>query len=623
MLNNYILKKLLYPLNLKRFLFFFFSDILIILVSLYLSFLLRFEWDLPPSYNLPLFVSIFIVVQLPFFFLFRFYSISWIFVGVHELVDIGKAITLSSMCTAIVVYVLNPYNIFTGFPRSIVFLDYILSIVLISLFRLSKRLYLHVINKSLESGKRTLIVGAGNAGEMIVRNMRHEVNCEYNPIGFVDDNEGKGKSYIQGVKVLGFNKDIPRIVDEFDVKTILIAIPSASAKEIQKIMSYIRESTIKDVKIIPGLGKIINGNVTISNIKEINIEDIIGREQVCVNCNDVEPLIKNKKVLITGAGGSIGSEIVRQVVNYDPEMVIALDIDETELFNIERDIRAYNHGVALISVIADICDSIKIDNIFKKFMPDIVLHSAAYKHVPIMEEYPEEAVRVNILGTMNVAKIGVKYKAEKFVMISTDKAVNPVNVMGVTKKVAEALIRSLSGNGSTKFISVRFGNVVGSRGSVIPIFHEQIIKGGPLTVTHKDMERYFMSIPEAVTLVLQAGAMGNGEVFMLDMGEPLKILDVAKEMIRLHGFEPDKDIPIVFTGIRKGEKLFEELLTSDETLKPTSHSKIFKSYNVLPSNGILSKVESLKKLIQNCDRENIIEKLREIVPDYRTGNGSS
>ena len=606
-----------------RAFFFLLGDILLLLLSLYSSFSLRFDWDIPPSHNIPLFVSIFIVVKLPIFFLFRLYSMSWVFAGVHELINIGKAITLSLMCTAIVVYVLNPYNIFTGFPRSIVFLDYILSIFLISLFRLSKRLYLHAINKSLENGKRTLIVGAGNAGEMIVRNMRHEVDCEYNPIGFVDDNEEKVKSFIQGVKVLGFNKDIPRIADEFDVETILIAIPSASAKEIQKIMSHVRESTIKNVKIIPGLGKIINGNVTISNIKEINIEDIIGREQVCVNCNDVEPLIKNKKVLITGAGGSIGSEIVRQVVNYDPKMVIALDIDETELFNIEREIRAYNQGVALIPVIADICDITKIDIIFKKFMPDIVLHSAAYKHVPIMEEYPEEAVRVNIFGTMNVAKKSLKYKAEKFVMISTDKAVSPVNVMGATKRVAEELIRGLSGNGSTKFISVRFGNVVGSRGSVIPIFHEQIKKGGPVTITHKDMERYFMSIPEAVTLVLQAGAMGNGEVFMLDMGEPLKILDVAKEMIRLHGFEPDKDIPIVFTGIRKGEKLFEELLTSDETLKPTSHSKIFKSYNMMPSNGILSKVESLKKLTQNCDRGKIIEKLREIVPDYRTGNGSS
>ncbi|OIP61019.1 MAG: hypothetical protein AUK29_10660, partial [Nitrospirae bacterium CG2_30_53_67] len=424
--------------------------------------------------------------------------------------------------------------------------------------------------------------------------------------------------YIQGVKVHGKREDIEDMVKNLNVELVLIAIPSASSREIREILSVVRQAHVKEIRIIPGLNELVHGNVSLSDIKEIRIEDILGREQASIDRRMVNDFIKGKRVLITGAGGSIGSELVRQVLSFEPKQIIALDIDETELFNLELETGRGGLGAEFSSVVADIQDRNKLESVFNAYLPNLVFHAAAYKHVPMMEKYPEEAVKVNVLGTRTVAEVANDYGVEKFVMVSTDKAVKPTNVMGATKRVAEKIVNGLNASGRTKFISVRFGNVVGSRGSVIPIFEDQIRRGGPVTVTHEEMRRYFMSIPEASILILQAAAMGQGgEVFLLDMGDPVKIVDMAREMIRLNGLEPDVDIEIIYTGIRPGEKLYEELLTDSEGVEPTDHPKIFVGRDSSNNHGnVLEKVKLFEDFIQQKQWAWIRNLLMDLVPSY-------
>ncbi|HEY3278681.1 MAG TPA: SDR family NAD(P)-dependent oxidoreductase, partial [Syntrophorhabdaceae bacterium] len=472
-----------------RPLFFLLGDVFLLALSCQLAFLLRYDWDFtnPWSEEYLLYTPIFIAIKIPVFLFFRFYSMSWRYVGAFELVDVAKGIILSSAIVAIVVYIVNPGGIFTGFPRSAVLLDCVLSLLLVGCFRLARRLQRHIHERPLEEGRRTLIVGAGNAGEMIVRDVRRHQESKYRVVAFVDDDETKRGSFLQGIKVMGTTEMIPRLASELNIETILIAVPSATTKEMKRIMSHIRKSLVNDVRVLPGIGKILEGSIALSDIKDVSIEDIVGREQATINHKEIFSLIRGKVVLITGAGGSIGSEIVRQVLKNEPKAVYALDSDETELFNLDNEIKSLFQGVLLTPVVADVCDANKISHVFAHCAPDIVLHAAAYKHVPLMEEYPEEAVRVNVLGTMNLLEESCKRGVEKFVMISTDKAVTPTSVMGTTKRVAEELVKWYNTKNSTKFISVRFGNVVGSRGSVIPIFKNQISRGGPVTVTHRDM----------------------------------------------------------------------------------------------------------------------------------------
>jgi len=594
------------------------GDMALLSLSLYLSFLIRFDWSVPEQYMFALYIPIFVGVRIPVFLFFRLYSMTWSFAGTYELMGIAKGLTLSTILIALLVYVINPGGIFAGFPRSIVLLEYVLSMFLICSFRFSKRLYFHIAGTPFTQGKKTLIVGAGEAGESLVRDIHRQQESQYSIIGFVDDRPDKKGCSIQGVRVYGTNDQIPELVDKLQIETILIAIPSATSSDMKRIMDFIRKSGIKDVKVVPGIREIMEGKIALSDVKQVSIEDIIGREQASINHHDIEALIKGKSVLITGAGGSIGAEIVRQVIQHDPQIVLAFDIDETELFNLEGEIKSVYQGTPYVSIVGDICDVIKVNHVFKQYKPHIILHAAAYKHVPMMEDYPEEAVKVNILGTMNIADAAIRSGCEKFVFISTDKAVTPTSIMGLTKRVAEEVVKFYNAQNHASFMSVRFGNVVGSRGSVIPIFKNQISKGGPVTITHKDMMRYFMSIPEAVALVLQAGAIGKGgEVFILDMGEQIRILDVAEDMIRLSGFEPDKDIPIIFTGVRKGEKLREELLTPLETTERTVHPKIYKAKNEVLNNDIIAKIDSLKSFISTNDKKKIVSLLREIIPTYK------
>ncbi|MEK6527555.1 MAG: nucleoside-diphosphate sugar epimerase/dehydratase [Nitrospirota bacterium] len=550
--------------------------------------------------------------------MFRLYHMSWSYVGFYELFDILKANTISLFLLLGIIFMLWSHSLFEGFPRSIPLIDYGISIMLIVMFRTSKRFYIQTRNRNNRSDtKQTLVIGAGNAGEQIVRDMQRQENSPYTPVGFIDDDVMKHGIYIQGVKVHGNREDISRIVEKLNVDIILLAIPSVSSRDIRDILSHIRKSSVKEIKTIPGLNELVSRNVSLSDLKEIQIEDIIGREQVSINKKVVTGFIQGKTVLITGAGGSIGSELVRQVLTFKPKKIIALDIDETELHQIELELSRHGN-FELVSVVADVRDRHKIETVFNEYLPDVVFHAAAYKHVSMMEKYPEEAVRVNIFGTKIVAETAIACGTEKFVLVSTDKAIRPTNIMGATKRVAEKIVRELNSFGKTRFISVRFGNVIGSRGSVIPIFEEQIRRGGPVTVTHQDMKRYFMSIPEACILILQAAAMGNGgEVFLLDMGDQIKIVDMAREMIRLNGFEPDVDIPIVFTGIRPGEKLFEELFTNTEETKPTEHPKIFVGKDMTNNNEhILGNLMVFEDIIRKKQWAWISNLLLDFVPTY-------
>lgn len=595
----------------KRLILFLILDIILISLAVWLAFVLRFEGEIPSQYinQGVLFKTIFlaIVFTIAIFYVFELYSFHWSYVSTSELISLFEAVILSFGFLAVLIFFIRTIE---GFPRSVLFIAYFLIFIFTGGVRFAKRIYLQVSKKS--TGKeKTLIVGAGDAGEEILRSISSS-DSYYLPFGFVDDSSAKQTITIHGLKVLGRIKDIPKIVKEERIEQLIVALPSAGSRAIKKAVKMARQAGLRKIKIVPPLAEIINSQASIKQLREIEIEDLLGREEIVLDTKSIEEFIHNKKVLITGAAGSIGSELSRQIARFKPSLLLLLDQDETGIFNISQELR----DSEIKCLIADITDRNKIEQIFKDFKPDIVFHAAAYKHVPLMEEQPDEAVKNNILGTAVLAETSLKYRIEKFVFISTDKAVNPSSIMGATKRVGEMICQSLDQKNSTKFISVRFGNVLNSRGSVVPVFKEQIKKGGPVEVTHPEMKRYLMVTSEAVLLVMQAAALGNGgEVFVLDMGEPISILDLAKELIKLSGFEPDKDIPIVFTEPRPGEKLFEEILTAEEGTVATQNKNIFRAG--------LSKVDedklysNLKELEVVFDKEKIKDILKRLVFTYK------
>lgn len=600
-------------------------DILLIAFSVYLAFFLRFEGKIPIDQlsNARGLIILALLSSLPLFYFFGLYSFSLSFISAEELVALIKAAVFSFLFSATVVLIFRDESIFIGFPRSTLFISYFLIFLFCGASRFSKRAYSQIFKRGLMEGKeRTLIVGAGDAGEQILRSILNSRSSLYQPVGFVDDNKFKQGIIIHGIQVVGEIADIPQVVDREGIEGMIIALPSAGSKTIKRAVELGNKAGLKKIKIVPSITEVMNGEINIRALREIRVEDLLGREPVSLDQRVVENFIRNKTILIIGAAGSIGSELCRQVIKFNPSSILILDQDETGIFNIGEELKDNFQKTKIKSIIADILDKQKIEKIFNDFRPNIVFHAAAYKHVPLMEVNPDEAIKNNVFGTKNVTDLSLKYGVEKFVFISTDKAINPSSVMGATKRIGEMICQSLSQKNNTKFISVRFGNVLDSRGSVIPIFREQIRRKGPVEVTDPKMKRYFMLNSEACLLVMQAGAMGQGgEVFVLDMGEPIKILDLANDMIRLSGFEPNKDIPVVFTGIRPGEKFFEEILTSEEGLIATKNKKIFvtklSKVNEVKLNSGLKK---MKTIVQTRDQKEIKDILKRIIPSYSPRN---
>jgi len=466
------------------------------------------------------------------------------------------------------------------------------------------------------------VVGAGDAGEQLIRSILKQSPAKQLPVGLIDDDPAKRDLSIHGVRVLGRCSELTKIVEKQEVETVFIAMPSAPSEAIRQAVESARQGGVTQIKVLPPLSELISGRVEASLLREVHLEDLLGRTPVTVDSQAVEAYLKNKTVMITGAAGSIGEQLCRQAARFSPKTVLAIDNNESGLFELESFINKEFPELAFEILVGDVRDPQKTDALFAKFKPQVVFHAAAYKHVHLMEKFPEESVHVNVIGTRIVAEAALRHKAENFVLISTDKAVNPPNVYGASKRLAETMIVLLNRRGGTRFSAVRFGNVLGSRGSVVPLFEQQIKQRGPITVTDPAMKRYFMVTSEAILLVLQASAMGRGgEVFVLDMGEPGEIVAMARELIRLHGYEPDRDIPIVYTGIRPGEKLFEDLLTAEEGTQATQHERVFTAR--------LSTLVSEEQLWHALDayqegkvkgKAAIVNWLKELVPEYKPFN---
>lgn len=545
---------------------------------------------------------------------FRMYAVSWRHTGLRDLIRSILGITVGGLSSLGIAHF---YLTVGNYEYAFTALLLINALLLISGFRISKRIVLEITNSALKKHKHTIIFGGGSEGEQILRDILKNDHWDLSVYGIFDDRVMPGLR-LHGVSILGGKDKMLDYIQSHPVDQLIIAFPEIPKKDLKNIISDIKAiSSEMDIKILPSFHSLTDDPAGLNLVRDVSIEDLLGREPVNIDMKLIDDSIKGKIVLVTGAGGSIGSELVRQCVKMNPQKLIALDIDETELFHIQGEFK--ESPIDVIPCVASIVDVAKINRILKIYKPDVIFHVAAYKHVPMMEDFPEEAIKVNIGGTRSLASLACNHEVNKFIMVSTDKAVNPVNVMGATKRVAEEICMAYNEMGVTKFISVRFGNVLGSRGSVVPFFIEQIKKGGPLTVTDPEMERYFMTIPEAVLLVMQAGSMGRGgEVFVLDMGEPVNILDMARDLIKLHSLVPDKDIKIEIVGIRPGEKLFEELLNAGEGVTETEHKEIYKAdcTSRVNPDELEAKIFELFDSIENETAESIRESLQSLVPTY-------
>lgn len=545
---------------------------------------------------------------------------SWRNTGFRDLISLLKAVlTASGIFFVGALFARSFFNF--AIPLSIPLIEMCLSLLVLSGLRVATRFYFVYRNPgTFEKGhvKRILIAGAGESGNMAAREMFRHPKAGLKPIAFLDDDKSKHGQKFLGIPVVGSIEDMKESVAKLKVDEILIAMPSESGKVIRRIVDHAASTGIH-YKIIPSIYDLISGKVTINQIRNVDVGDLLRRKPVQLNMTTIENYIKDKVVLVTGAGGSIGSEIVRQLARFEPEEIILLGRGENSIHQLINEVN-FSYGYLNYKIrIADVRDYNSMERIFKDDGPQVIFHAAAHKHVPLMEENPEQAVLNNVQGTRNLVNLAIEYEIKHFVNISTDKAVNPTSVMGATKRISEQIVQwgaSRAINGEN-YVSVRFGNVLGSRGSVIPIFKEQIKRGGPLSITHPDMVRYFMTIPEASQLVLQAGALAmNGSVFVLDMGEPVNIEQMARDLIALSGLEPDKDIKIEYTGIRPGEKLFEELLTAEEGTKITQHEKIYVAKSVDPIDGLSGKLDKLIYTAENSSRAEVKDAIKEVIPTY-------
>lgn len=547
-------------------------------------------------------------------YVFKLYSRIWRYASIGELISIVKAVFVSSVAAYLVVSLILGRTL----PVALALNLFQWQLLLLGGVRFFWRHYQNAAGIVKSKTRRAMIIGAGDCGTWIAKELTHNPESDLTPVVFIDDDPNKASHQIFGIPVIGGREWIAEASKRYRVDEIIIALPSVSKKETSRLIELCKETRVQ-MKIIPKIGDFINGALTIKEIRNVEVEDLLGREPVKVDLAGIASYVNNKVVLVTGAGGSIGSELCRQIAAFSPKSLLLLGHGENSIYSIEMELTQSFPQCSLETIIADVQDSQRIEETFCHYRPQVVFHAAAHKHVPLMERNPAEAIKNNVFGTRNVANCADAYGAERFVLISTDKAVNPTSVMGVSKRIAEMYVQCLNRFSTTIFAAVRFGNVLGSRGSVIPRFKAQIAAGGPVTITHPDMIRYFMTIPEASQLVIQAGAFAEGgEVFVLDMGEPVKILDLAKDLIRLSGFKPNVDIPISYTGIRPGEKLFEELLTEEEGLSSTKHNRIFIGKPSSMSRQELDlTMEHLEKLIQAGERE-LRAALSQFVPTYQT-----
>ncbi len=598
-------------------------------VSLLLSFLVTNEMRFKQSWLVELYPSLlvfFLIFKLSIFGLFRQYRGWWRYVGISDLFGILRASVFSTLCIVAVwffISCLNPVRLYlpVGLEKvaeSVCMTDMLTTVLILGGLRMIIRLYYEEF-RTRESGrlKRFLIVGAGNAGEALLREIHRMPIVEYEVIGFIDDDPIKQGTSIHGISVLGTVEELPKICIDRNIEEIAIAIPSATHHQLRRVIQVCEGTKIR-FRTVPAIIDIATGKFRVSQIRDVNINDLLGRETVQLDLDLIEAFAKDKIILVTGAGGSIGSEMCRQLCKFKPRLLLLVEQAENPLFYIEKELHKQFPQVRLETIICNITDKRRVEEIFEQYQPQVVIHAAAHKHVPLMELNPCEAVKNNVGGTKTVADAADKYGVTNFVMISTDKAVNPTSIMGSSKRIAEIYIQDLSRTSNTHFVTVRFGNVLNSDGSVVPIFKKQIAEGGPVTVTHPDMKRYFMTIPEASQLVLQAATMGvGGEIFVLDMGEPVKVIDLAKELITLSGFRPGEDIEIVFTGLRPGEKLFEELRIEGEDMQHTRHPKISIWKNVpMDRDKLRIGINELMDIAKNQNNHETIQKIKELVPEY-------
>lgn len=610
--------------NLRKYkrIFLVLGDLFIVGFSYYLALLLAYDFLIPAKYTQnQTYPLLLLFVYFAGFALLGLYSSIWTVAGFFDYMNIVTA----NFATTIVVLILDTLMSEILFSTATILIasGYILlgTMGIRMFFRIYRRLKFerHPLAKERQRTiKRVLIVGAGDSAAMIIKEIKQHVELGMDIVGLVDDSPFKQHAKISGIKVLGMTEDIPEMVEEYKVDEILLAIPSASNEARRRILEIASSTKVK-LKTLPGVYEMVEKGINVSSIRDVEISDLLGRKEIKLSNELIEGYIKEKVVLVTGGGGSIGSELCRQIAALDPKKLIIVDIYENNAYDIQMELQRRYPDLDLLVLIASVRDKKRIEKIFEKYRPQIVFHAAAHKHVPLMEVSPDEAIKNNVFGTLNVSLAARDYHAEKFILISTDKAVNPTNIMGATKRLCEMIVQTMDiDSTTTEFVAVRFGNVLGSNGSVIPLFKEQIKNGGPVTLTHKDIVRYFMTIPEAVQLVLQAGSYAHGgEIFVLDMGDPVKIYDLAENLIKLSGFEPHKDIEIKVTGLRPGEKLYEELLMAEEGLESTPNNLIFVGRpNGFDKNTLRDKLINLKEQI--IENENTVHEVKKIMSEIVT-----
>ncbi len=596
------------------------ADAAVLILAAWLSFMLRFEGSIPFNHwvNVYTLMAVSVAISLPIFYWQRLYHFTWSYVSVSDLYRVVRSAALANVLVIVLIFVLRDWAPFVGFPRSVAAANFCLSIIFIGGLRISKRLFVEVLQKTQGGGKRVLIVGAGEAGTALARSIIKGQG--YDLVGFVDDNTNKLGTRIYNYPVLGNRQALPQVLKKYEVEEVIIAFSYVHNKIIRETVQICRDAGFKNIKILPSSLEILSGRVTLSNVRDISIEDLLGREKIQISTKEISNFLSDKVVMVTGGAGSIGSQLCQQVLKFNPSLLIAIDKDETGIFHLERKLNTLFPAVKKVFVVGNICNEVKMDYLFKTYKPQVVFHAAAYKHVPVMEYNPEEAIQNNIFGTLVVGQMAARYNAEKFVAISTDKAINPTSMMGASKRVTELICQYLNAQSPTNFCAVRFGNVLDSQGNVVGIFKDQIKQGGPVTITSLQMKRYFMVTSEACLLVMQAGALGQGgEVFVLDMGEPIMIADLAKEMIKLSGYEPEIDIEIIETGLRPGEKLFEEIMSHTEI--PTKHERIFVAQlQGVDGEMLLASLKEMRVYLGQQNYSGLPELVKKLVPEFDRSN---